>query len=493
MPIRKLKDGRRVRVPEGLSTAGEQDFVLANVPGATPETVGLESVRQRSGPVEAAFVNAGNFLTSLRVGPHRLGENVGTAGLDRLRDLHPVASFIGGAAVPVSAGIAASFVPGAQAGLPAVAAQATTAAGLEALREGSSPESITRAGVIGGGSQLGANVAGRVVSGIQNIRQARRLGQPLGIDPALRGTTAQNVVRGLEGSGGLNAVIRTNLRAINTRVAQALGFTDEAAIGIRELDDAFLLTARNNVDEAYRAAGPVRDVDVTRAREILERMPDGADAEVAELLASIDGLDAVPAASWQGLNRSLRDISARVGRNPLWSSHARTSEAALDALDIAAEAAGGSRAALGRANQQFKLLATLEEINAVVEGNVAPAGELLRKLGRPGFRGFGRRTIAEGNQRLTPEIQSLIDDAKTVARFTRETAGGSATAGRQASFTAPASGVADIVTGDAPLRGLMKIGLFPATRVSGVAAVGRSGPARVGTLGQALATDEDEQ
>jgi hypothetical protein len=236
-------------------------------------------------------------------------------------------------------------------------------------------------------------------------------------------------------TGGMNAALRQNQDVIVNQAGRALGLGDNAAARLGgDVGEDFLAAGRTAVNDTYLDAAPIREVDLTAAKEALEKVGEGVHPDIDRLAAAWADETVLEPSFWQRQQRLLREAAGEVRPNATVGHKARYIDEVIDALDMAAEQAGGSKQLLGQANQRYKLLATLEEINAVVEEGRLPAGELVRKLGREGFRGFGRRAVAEqaGRARLDPEIRQLIDYAKEIAKFDRVTAAGSQTSGREA-------------------------------------------------------------
>ena len=442
-----LVDGipQQVQVPDGLSKGGVQDWLMQQ--GATPEMVGLppNQAAETGGFFNEMMIGTGETLTDL------MGENLRDLfGLENdIRAPDSFAADLGRAVPAVGAAVALPFAaPALAAGLPAVAAQAGVAGLFGAAREKAKAErtgqdfSLGAVGVdaaLAGATQGAAGLIGRFLSGRSALAQASKSNQALGL-PADTSNLGRSTAQTIRGSGGLAAADDVNRNAMNFDTARALGFSDEVAATIDEFDETVFGQARRAIEATYDAAAPTGPVDVSGLKPILadlaERgLPDG---DLTSIIKMIGKRTSIEANEWQGIQRALRGVSTRTGRNPVFGGLKSTVDEGVTALDEAAAAAGGDKALLRDANTRFKLLSTLEEIPAVVDTGQIPATQLLRKLSRENFKGIGSRAVAETGKVADPSLRRLVQTAKTVARFTRETAGGSATAGRQFRF-GPAS------------------------------------------------------
>ena len=446
---------QQVQVPDGLSRGGVADWLMQQ--GATPEMVGLPP---NTGPETGGFLNemligTGETLTDL------MGENLRDLfGLrNDIRAPDTLAADLGRAVPAVGAAVALPFAaPALATGLPAVAAQGGIAGLFAAGREKAKADRTGQdfnLGAVGVDTALAAvtqgaaGIVGRFLSGRSALAQAAKTNQPIGL-PAGTSNLGRSTAQTIRGSGGLSAADDVNRNAINFDTAKALGFSDDVAATIDEFDETVFGQARRAIEATYDAAAPTSAVDVTKLKPILadlaERgLPDG---DLANIVKMIGKRTTIEANEWQGIQRALRGVATRTGRNPVFGGLKSTVDEGVAALDEAAAAAGGNKQLLSEANTRFKLLSTLEEIPAVVDTGQIPATQLLRKLSRENFKGIGTRAVAETGKVADPALRQLVQTAKTIARFTRETAGGSATAGRQFRF-GPASKLVRTVAGAA--------------------------------------------
>jgi len=466
----QLKSGQAIDIPASITTkGGRQDYAMQR--GATPEEVGLTAeIPDAGGTTNQVFTGMGKFLADR--GIHMPGTDT------RIEAPDTAAAMVGAAALPVAAGAGLAMIPGAQ-GLGAqIALQGAGAAALEFAREGSDAQSTAVHGVLGGGGALAGQILARAGSGALTRFTANRAGRPIAFPKGNRGTIFESMGRFSQGAGGLNSAVRAQVSAINRAAGRVFGLADDAS---REIDEVFLQGARQNVNMLYRAAQPTAPVNVAKSRALLGDLQRRGvqSAKLDKLMAMSD--DVIDPREFQSFHRTMRDISSELKHDTVYRGLAEYVDDAVSLADDAAALAGGDRALLGAANQKFKLLATLEEINTVVEAGEIPAGELVRKMGRDGFKGFGKRLVAEGTgrERLLPEIAELLDMGKTIADFTRRTAGGSATAGRTAGI-APIFSAAGAFVRGSPLEAAAGLTSAAAMRLPGLASIGSPGAGAIG-------------
>jgi len=505
---------QQVQVPDGLSKGGVQDWLIQQ--GATPEMVGLPANQgaETGGFFGEIAIGAGETLTDL------MGENLRNLfGLENdIRGPETFATDLGRASPAVAAAVALPFAaPALATGLPAVAAQAGVAGLFGAAREKSRAERTGQdfdLGAVGvdvalaGATQGAAGLIGRFMSGRSALREAAKARTPIGL-PKGTSQLGRSAAQTIRGSGGLSAADDVNRAAINFDTARALGFADDVAASIDEFDEVVFGQARRGIEATYDLAAPTSKVAVGKIKPILadlvERgLPEG---DISKILKIIGNRTTINPAEWQGIQRTLRGVATRTGKNPIFSGLRGNVDEAIDLLDDAAAASGGDKALLAQANTRFKLLETLEEIPAVVETGQIPAGQLVRKLARENFKGIGKRAVAETGKIRDPALQRLVQTAKTIARFTRETAGGSATAGRLLRF-GPAATAVRTVAGAAAggsaagvpgaLAGAAAAGVGPPVVGRGLFATGVSagerflGPAAAQTVPQLFEDEGDE-
>ena len=491
-------------MPDGLSRGGVQDWLMQQ--GASAESVGLTQQQAETGGAFNEFlIGAGETLSDLIPGLR-----------NDIRAPDTLAANVGRVAPVAAAGIGAGFaVP---LGVGAVAAQAGIAGAFGTGRELAKAErtgeqfnliNVITDSAIAAATQGAFNVASRFVSGARRTGQAAATRQPIGFPRGAGGGPPGNLATGtgrlVRGGGGLDIADAVNRRAVNFAGARALGLPDDIARGVRAFGEDTLTEARKFLNIRYAGAAPTEAVAVGNAKEILNEVVEAGlrDPDIASVLRVIGESNFIPANAWQGIQRALRDAASATRRNPSFAPWARRVDDAISALDEGAAAAGGNKALLTEANQQYKLLATFEETAALVETGQIPAGQVLRALGRDTFKGFGRRALAEGGEAakgINPAIRDFINVLKPVAKFTRESAGGSATAGRLLRFGGGGgAGVGAVVGGGVPgaaIGLLAGLALPPALGTAALGAGGGvlsrfAGPVAAQSAGRFLA-DEDE-
>ena len=371
----------------------------------------------------------------------------------------------------------------APAGLAAVGLQATIAGAFSLARELTSPEpNLMQAGqeaLVAGGTQGLFNAGARALSGLGAIRRARAGGEPVPFPRENRGGVGQDFARATSGSFGLSGARRANERLVNRAVAKGMGLSDDVADDVARagFDESILRQARSGINEIYAEAGPRSPVAIGRVREILTDLKEQGlpDSGIKQVLARFGASPDISPGQWQGIQRTLRDVRARTARNPTFSGLGDDIDEAIDLLDEAAVASGGNKKLLSEANQRFKLLATAEESNALIATGDAPAGQIIRLMSRNSFKGFGRRTIAEGRtERLLPEIQDVIRIAKKANELERVLAPGSETFGRMARLGTGGALAASLAGTGISGTSLFLGGLLGAVELGGLAAIGRT-------------------
>ena len=496
---------QQVQVPDGLSRGGVQDWLMQQ--GASAESVGLTQQQAETGGAFNEFlIGAGETLSDLIPGLR-----------NDIRAPNTFAADVGRVAPAVVGGVAAGFA--APAGIAAVLAQGGVAGAFATGRELAQAErtgerfdvvDVITDSAIAAATQGVFNVASRFISGAARTGQAAATRQPIGFPRGAGGGPPGNLATGaaklVRGGGGMDVADAVNRRAVNFAGARALGLPDDIARGVKELGEETLTEARKFLNIRYAAAAPTEPVAIGEARALLNEVVEAGlrDPNIDDVLRVIGDADTIPANAWQGIQRALRDASSATRKNPSFAPWARRVDDAISVLDESAAAAGGNKALLTQANQQYKLLATFEETAALVETGQIPAGQVLRSLGRDTFKGFGRRALAEGGEAakgIDPAIRDFINVLKPVARFTRESAGGSATAGRLLRFGGGGgAGVGAVVGGGVPgaaIGLLTGLALPPALGTAALGAGGGvlsrfAGPAAAQSAGRFLGPDDDE-
>ena len=355
-----------------------------------------------------------------------------------------------------------------------------------------SGQDIAEQGALGFIAPPALRGAARVGSATARTATAIRQGAPITFPRENLGRLPQSAAQAAQGGGGNAGALRHNARLVNQDAARAAGVPEDMIPQVRNagFDEETLRAARGTINRLYDDAGPTELVAVGRLKVLLEEMIEKhslPDAEIQQILNRIGDRTTIDPGAWQGIQRSLRDISVRIGRNPTFAGQRGLVDDAIDLLDDQAVASGANRELLGEANQRFKILATIEEINSVPESGQLPANQLIRKMMRDNFRGFGRRTIAEGaDERLIPDVRRLIDTAKGASQLNRAIAGGSPTAARIGTFGGPLAGATAMATGVLSPGGSVLLGLggFGLMRGAAFAALGAEpGPAARAILG----------
>ena len=462
-----------VPVPDGLSKGGQQDWLIQS--GFEPADVGIELPEADPVPLGMqALIGAGETVSDL---------------FESLQS--PVRAPEG---LPADIGRGAAFAPtllAPTARLGGAITQGGIATGLSLARQNAAGQTIDpaeagREGAFTFGLQSVFNGVGRVMNGISRRINARARREPISLPrrPGPSGEAerfASNIGGFVRGSGALRGIETAQRRANNFAWGKAMGFSTRDARRIARLDTETLARARAFIDRTYDAAAPTGPVPIGAVDDIVKQLKaDGlADSGVNSLLRLFKGKGnkMLDPSEWQGVQRTLRDVAARTRRNPTFSGLSDDVTRAIDELDQAAFAAGGDKDLLRLANHRYKLLANTEELTDLLTTGQIPLGsELLRKLTRENFKGFGRRGVLEGTLDVDPDLKRFIDVQQEIAKFASETAGGSPTAGRLASQgAATQAGIAalsgEITSGEAALKIALRLGLPP---ILAAAAIGEA-------------------
>jgi hypothetical protein len=294
----------------------------------------------------------------------------------------------------------------------------------------------------------------------------------------------------------LNTAVRGNQQRVNRAFAKAAGvpenLLDEAAAN--GMTEELFLASRRTTDELYELARPTSAVDVVEFKAVIQELIDAGvpEPELNQIIKMIDAGDPTSIApeAWQGIQRRARDVRGSIASNPVWKGWRSRMDEAVDSLDQAAIDAGGDATVMSRANTQFKIRAIGRETPAIVEAGHVPAGQVARKMGRPGFRGFGPEIMATGfPEGADPDLVNLRRALLDAAGFERNIAGGSATAGRNLALGGPVTAAAEAIADPSRAPGLaMKAGsLLGITQVAALASIGRApqGPIAQGVRGAA--------
>ena len=453
-----------VPIPDGLSTGGAQDYLIQS--GFDADQVGLDLPEPDPIPLGMqTLIGAGEFVSDLFQSLQ-----------SPIRAPDTLAADIG----RVAATTPALAAPSARLG--GMAAQGAISAGLEVARQRAAGEGIADIDLQSAAGQgaftvaimSGFNAASRVTSGIATRVAARVNRRPISL-PRRPGRSqeaerfASGAARMVRGSGALSAIETAQRRANNFAWGKAMGFPTRDARRIAVLDEDTLGAARQIIDRTYDAAAPTGAVSVKTLKPILDELKESGlpDAGLNNVIRLLKNLDEIDPSQWQGVQRTLRDVGARVRRNPTFSGLSDDVTRAIDNLDELAVAAGGDKALLTQANHRYKLLANTEELTDILLTGQIPIGsELLRKLTRENFKGFGRRGVLEGKLKVDPDLQNFFDVQREIGKFARETAGGSPTAARMASIGQAQKAAVEGITGTrspamSAFKAVVSLGLPP--------------------------------
>lgn len=500
MEKRRIANGMVVEVPAGLSKGGRMDYVLQNYP-VKPQDIERSWQPEQAEPMSAfTGFSAGlqNYLAERGLNPRgRAGpstpmwENPEYGGPAAVPP-SGVASTVGRLAIPVAAGIGVSQIPGAQGIGAQMLLQAGTAGALDYMADDATAWDATKSAGAAAVGTWGGSMVGRWLSGAKTNMLARLQKKPVAFPKENRNSLWQSMGRFTQGAGGMNSIIKTQIRAMNSAVGKVFGITDDT---IDDIDEVFLGRAREHVNMLYKAAEPNGPVDIEDVREVLVNLQNQGvqSAKINRLLEMTDS--SIQGKHFQDLRRTLTDIKAEMSGDTVHRMLAPYMDDALDAADKAAIKAGGNKAMLSAANQKYKFLETLEEINSTLEAGEVPAGQLIRLMKRDNYKGFGKRLIAEGagRDRIIPEILEAMDTGKTIADFTRRTAGGSATAGREAGISPMFQTFGDLINPEANFGpAVTRLATTGMTRMPGKAVIGNPATGRAfgGVAGPAAAEVE---
>lgn len=441
MPIYTIA-GKQVKAPDGMTRAGavgmmrQRGVLTAGQAEAETLAEGEAPARPETGGVVDEFlIGAGKAFADRSFG---LIPNDATAP-------DSLAAMLGGAAPLVAASFA---LPGT--GLAGIGSQGALAGGLEAIREGSSVGSVAGAGALGGaGTGVGA-MASRVASGISRVVRGAAGGRPLLTTATSR--AGQSLNRTLRGTGAFGRAEEANQLLINRAGAKALGQQAD------DLGESVLGQAADDIGDLFEAGIPdAAQIDVTRGRALLDQVDFAGKARV---LAGRDG-NALAGKQLKPLLADLRAKSSVLKRSNK-GDIAEELDFAIDALQDAAETAGGDKAALKLARERWKVLKNLEEISQVVETGNIPAGQLSRRLSRESRKGFGTGFKRGRLQGVSDETQELIGVTRALA--SDKVPVGSPTASRALQFGPGALALGGLATGDLTpeqAAGLALTGLTP--------------------------------
>lgn len=439
-----------------------------------PDDVGDAEVRARA-IAEGDIPDPGNGFSQFFIGAGKFFADR-SGGL--IANETPAPDTLPAALGGIAPAAAAGFLGGAS-----VLGQAGIGAGLEAIREGSTAGSIIGQGVLSGAATGLTNMAGRVMRGALTAFKAQRAATaPVlakiggGVDDVLARTAA--------GAGGFQVADNINRQVLNKMYQRALGLGGTSDV----VDDVVFAEARQGIAQLYNQALPTKPVNAAAAKALLAEIPPEAGPAVKEALAVIESAgDTIEPLGWQRVHSALREFRPLLVRSP-WATWTQKLDDAITALDQGAAEAGGDRALLGIANQRYKLLSIGEEINSLVETGNVPAGELFRKLGARGWKGFGKRAAAENyTAGLLPETAQLFEVSKALAAEGRRLAVGSPTASRAALLGPAVVAGGGYLTGDLDAReaaGMAALGLVPRAAGTALLAEGTRG-GLAGLVGQA--------
>lgn len=447
--------GRTVTLDGGLEFTGVPDNV-------TDEQVRARAIR------DGAIPDPGNGMDQFLIGAGKwFADRSGGRIPNDVAAPDGMAAMAGGMAVPVVASLM---------GPARVAAQAGIAGTMERFRSGSTWGSTAEQAGLGGVLTGAGNMAGRLLGGMQAMRAARRGQVPL--TARLKGGLEDVLARTTASAGGFEPATAINNGILNSSARQAMGLPGS----IEPLTDDVFAAARQGIGQVYDTAKPSTPVDVSAAITALEEIPKEASPAVNDVLKMLKGVKGpVEPLGWQRAHSNLREARPAVARS-LYATWAPKIDEVIGHLDEAGVAGGGDSGALKVANQRYKVLSNLEDINSLVETGQVPAGETFRKLGKRGWHGFGKQAAAEGSTRgLLPETAQLIQVSKLLAAEGRKLAAGSPTAGRLGLFGPAAAAGVGLISGQMDPKtaaGVAALGLAP--RVAGAALLSPAVESRAG-------------
>jgi hypothetical protein len=330
----------------------------------------------------------------------------------------------------------------------------------EYMREGSTLQSTGIHAGLGAGGQYAGDILSRVASGVARYAAASKAG-----DQVLK-TTSRWAKEISETGTGRGMIDKINQSALMTKLGRVFGIDDMSELGGKQLADA-----AENIGKVYdEALVTTKPVVSNLVKKQIESIDSALLPGKNRLLAQADNLGSP--AKLRELHKALR---TKAGSNPNIADELKIAQ---DALEKAAGDAGANIDLLGKANQRWKVLRTIEETpDAWIDGALNPR-QLATKFGRESNKGFGTSVKRAGRQ-LDDDVQPFIDDILSLADSTGPNSG---TATRGTSIAAQsAPWIAALATGDVATGGLTALGLLGAREATGLASIGMSSPA-VGTL-----------
>ena len=295
--------------------------------------------------------------------------------------------------------VAASFLaPGT------VAGQATAAAGLEAIREGTSAADILTQGAFGGGGAAAGQMAQRMASGVGRVLAGMSKGKP--ITTTAESFAAKQFARTVKGTGAFSRIDDFNQKLVNKSVAKAILVPKASRITPDVIEEGAQNIGKL-YDDAYKLLPD--QVDMSAAATIVDDIPSSVlprKAKLIELLKSGTKQSAKDADSiMRDLVPSLK--SANAGQ---WADEI---QAARNAIPITGEAAE----LIGQANRRWNVLKSVEELsrNTMIRGGDVPASQLVGKFARSGKKGLsgftrGRSAGVDDVDNLSGLVSQLVSD-----------------------------------------------------------------------------------
>ena len=392
VPITGIPDDVSEAEVRGRARAGMERGEVVN-----PVEQMRQRLAQQTGPVQTALIGASQFLAERGVpGFDKIPEGISGA----LREESPISSFIGEAAFPVLASLAA---PGS------IGAQALTQGTIESFREGSTAASIGTAAALAGGGQAAGNVAGRLfgsrLTGPAGIQQtvASQAEQSGGAIARVLGRLGRRAEPGAQAVGAFDEVAEFNQKFLNNRLAQSFGQNAD------NISPQVLAKGADDIGQIFESITPKSLIMQTRSladdfAEIAPKIGARAKGVVGrEMPTTING------SQWTNLRSALSERASKI---------AGTDAAAADDIlqfiskmdDVLAANVGDDVLPLLRiAREGWKNLKIAESIPEVIKtGNVTPAG-LNQKL----TRGFGT-SFTRDTKKVLPETQKLFDVVREI-------------------------------------------------------------------------------
>ena len=470
MPTARLKTGEIVQVPDGMDVNGVRQYLLEN--GASYEAVGLPPPPDKAAPAIGQGSSGLNPYGDLAAAGMPLMRDV-MAGAkayasQRVPGMTPteapdtLGGAIGQAAIPVGIGMA---LPGA--GWLGVAAQGGAGAGLEALREGSTPGSIAGSGALGAGGAALGNMASRVATGIAAMAKSARGGTYL--------PTTSNAMRTLGTTGGGRGVVDTlNRKALSRSLAGSFGQQAD------NLGSDVLLQGADDLGAKFKALVPTSTImDLTKPLAALQKV-----GNLGPKLSALvpDNPSAATGVEWQDLRRAMQERSAAA-----WGSDnvlAKDLSDVIDLLDDKADEVLGPtfKADFRVAREQWKNLKVAEELGSIKGGaDYATPGALAQKLSQK----YGTTWVRDSGGVL-PETQKMFDTARLAAGDARGATANSGTTTRAAQLGGLTAGAGLLTGATTPEAAALALAAAGGAQLAGVASVGREA-AKAGATGAATA------